>query len=100
MPHDDTPPDFSWIVPKDSDLGRRLASFTPFGLQALRNEFERAYGVAVSIDERDEEADELHGVWSSFARFDVSFRLQRLWHIRALEHLAYEIGSPPPAAPE
>jgi hypothetical protein len=91
MSHEDIARDFKWIVLKNGDLGKLLASFTPAGLETLRTDFERAYAVALTIDEFDDELDERDGAWLDVPRFEISFRIQRVRLIRALEHLTYAI---------
>lgn len=91
MPHDDIARDFKWIVLKNDDLGKLLASLTPAGLETLRTDFERAYAVAITIDEFDDELDERDGAWLDVPRFEISFRVQRVRLIRALENLTHAI---------
>jgi hypothetical protein len=90
MPHDSAQ-DFKWIVLKNDDLGKLLASLTPAGLERLRTDFERTYSVALTIDEFDDELDERDGAWLDVPRFEISFRVQRVRLIRALENLAEAI---------
>lgn len=88
-------PDYRWIVPKESPLGRRLGTFTAFGLQMLRSDFERRFAVEVQIDEPDEPT--VHdGVWLDFPRYEISFDVQRLTQIHAFEQLAFDTGTPAP----
>ena len=90
MPHDSAQ-DFKWIVLKNDDLGKLLASLTPAGLERLRTDFEHTYSVALTIDEFDDELDERDGAWLDVPRFEISFRVQRVRLIRALENLAEAI---------
>ena len=90
MPHDSAQ-DFKWIVLKNDDLGKLLASLTPAGLERLRTDFERTYSVALTIEEFDDELDERDGAWLDVPRFEISFRVQRVRLIRALEQLTYAI---------
>jgi hypothetical protein len=88
-------PDFVWIVPKESRLGRRLGTFTPFGLKMLRSGFELCFEVEVQINEPDEPTVH-NGVWLDFPRYEISFDVQRLAQIHAFEQLAFDIGTPEP----
>jgi hypothetical protein len=91
MPHDDIAHDFKWIVLKNDDLGKLLASLTSAGLERLRTDFERTYSVALTIDGFDDELDERDDTWLAVPRFEISFRIQRVRLIHALENLAEAI---------
>jgi hypothetical protein len=87
-------PDYVWIVPKDSDLGRRLALFTPMGLQVLRREFEKRFVISIQIAEKDA-PNVTNGVYVEFARYEISFDAHILLfgHFSALQYLAFHLGS-------
>lgn len=91
MPHDDIAHDFKWIVLKNDDLGKLLTSLTRAGLERLRTDFERTYAVALTIDEFYDELDECDGARPDVPRFEISFRIQRVRLIRALENLTEAI---------
>lgn len=99
MAHNDLARDVTWIVLKNGDLGKLLASFTPAGLEKLRTDFERTYAVALTIAAFDGGPDERNGAWPGVPRFEISLRIQRSRLLRALDNLtdaiktqlAYEI---------
>jgi hypothetical protein len=94
-------PDYLWIVPKDSELGRRLATFTPFGLRLLRKEFETRFILELQITETDDPGVR-NGVYLAFPRFELSFTAHVLLvgHFNALQQLAFDLGSPASPLPE
>jgi hypothetical protein len=97
----DRPPDHTAIIPKESNLGRRLATFTQFGLRALCDAFERRFHVEVGItDVSDEESTKHRGPALDFPRFEISFRVQRLQQIHDFEQLAFETGTQLRSMPE
>jgi hypothetical protein len=93
--------DYVWIVPKESALGRRLASFTPLGLRVLQREFEKRFVLELTIDETDE-ANVRNGVYLDFPRYELSFdaHILLLGHFNTLEQLAFQLGSPASPQPE
>lgn len=94
-------PDYIWIVPKQSQLGRRLASFTPFGLQILCREFESLFVLKLQITETAEPSVR-NGVFLDVPRFELSFDAHVLLveHFRALRQMAFTIGTPASPLPE
>lgn len=87
---------FVSIIATDSVVGKRLAKFTPLGLQTLCADFKRRFAVEVEIDLCDEDPG-VHGeLWLDFPRYEITFRVQRLAHIRAFEQLAFDTGTPEP----
>jgi hypothetical protein len=94
-------PDYVWIVPKDSELGRRLASFTPLGLQLLCREFENLFVLKLQITQTDEPSVR-NGVFLDVPRFELAFdaHLLLVEHFRAFHQIAFTLGSPPQLPPE
>ena len=75
--------DVTWIVLRNEDLGKLLASLTPAGLENLRADIERAHSVPCTISEsgvRD-------GAWPDVPRFEISFRVPHGHIVRAVEGL-------------
>ena len=93
--------DYIWIVPKESELGRRLSSFTPFGLRTLCRDFERLFILKLSITETTE-ASVRNGVFLDVPRFELAFDAHMLLieHFKALQQLAFSLGTPAPQQPE
>ena len=93
--------DYIWVVPKDSEFGRRLSSFTPLGLQTLKQEFERRFVLSLAIAETDDVAVR-NGVYMEFPRFELSFDAHTLLygHFASLERLAFHLGSSTAPQPE
>lgn len=87
---------FVSIIPTDSVVGRRLAKFTPFGLQTLSADFKRRFAVEVEINTCDDDPGVHGSLWLDFPRYEVTFRVQRLAQLRAFEQLAFETGTPEP----
>lgn len=92
----DTPLHFVSIIPTDSVVGRRLAKFTPFGLQQLCADFKRRFAVEVEINTCDDEPGVYESLWLDFPHYEVTFRVQRLALLREFEQLAFETGTPEP----
>ena len=94
-------PDYLWIVPKESELGRRLSSFTLLGLQTLCREFERLFILKLTITETAE-AGVRNGVFLDVPRFELAFDAHVLLveHFKALHQLAFSLGTPAPPQPE
>ena len=87
-------PDYVWLVPKDSPLGRRLSLFTPFGLRVLEREFAKKFVVTLSITASDE-PDVRHGIYVEFPRYEIAFdaHVLLLGHFAAFEQLAFHTGT-------
>ncbi len=83
-------PDYVWLVPKDSPLGRRLALFTPLGLRTLEEEFAKQFVVTLSITASDE-PDVRHGIYVEFPRYEIAFdaHVLLLGHFAAFERLVF-----------
>jgi len=94
----DSPLEFISVVPTDTPLGRRLASFAPFGLDQLCSDFEVRFSTKVSIKERDRQMDVDRVVLEGVSWFEITFTPQRHDLLHEFEQLAFETGSP--AQPE
>jgi len=87
-------PDYVWIVPKESSLGRRLASFTPLGLRLLCREFENLFVLKLQVTETAEPSVR-NGVFLDVPRFELAFDAHVLLveHFQAFQQVAFNFGS-------
>lgn len=80
--------DDAWIVPKDSDLGQELASFSDSDWKSFCDHLERGYSITVNVKEVDQLAPDYEQSHHDFPAFLFQIDLQRLDLINNLDELS------------
>ncbi len=87
-------PDFTWIVPTTSELGRRLASFSDADWEMFREHVALVRDIDIEVTEETEPRAERNRVYFDGPAFVMTVRHRPLGIINDIEEIARPITPP------